>query len=106
MIRRASTETAKPFRRLSASTETAKPFRALFEKDDPRDTRDSVKWDFDDSQMEGKIGADGYYYKLVVDTAQPYNKINKLEQVRAKAANIAHYFHQSNNKKLTVTPLL
>ena len=81
-----------------ASTETAKPFRALFEKDDPRDTRDSVKWDFDDSQMEGKIGADGYYYKLVVDTAQPYNKINKLEQVRAKAANIAHYFHVNLNK--------
>ena len=97
-LRRPSTEAALPLRRLSASTETAKPFRALFEKDDPRDTRDSVKWDFDDSQMEGKIGADGYYYKLVVDTTQPYNKINKLEQVRAKAANIAHYFHVNLNK--------
>ena len=94
-----------------ASTEAALPLRALFENGDPRDTRDSVKWDFDDSKMEGKIGTDGYYYKLalrandilpsaklIVDTAQPYNKINKLEQVRAKAANIAHYFHVNLNK--------
>ena len=98
------------FRRPLASTEAALSLRSLFEKDDPRDTRDSVKWDFDDSQMERKIGADGYYYKLalradavtsekiVVDTAQPYNKINKLEQVRAKAANIAHYFHVNLDK--------
>ena len=68
----------------------------LFKNGDPRDTRDSVKWDFDDSRMEGKIGTDGYYYKLV--GKGDLNKLHKLEQVRAKAANISNYFHINLDK--------
>jgi len=77
-----------------------------FKNGDPRDTRDPVKWDFDDSHMEGKIGTDGYYYKLSATAGRTAksaastadNKIHKLEQIRAKAANIAHYFHVNLNR--------
>jgi hypothetical protein len=69
----------------------------IFKNGDPRDTLDSVKWDFSDAQMKGKIGTDGYYYKFAL-SANGENKLHKLEQVRAKAANIANYFHVNLDK--------
>lgn len=74
---------------------------SLFKDNDPRDKYDSVKWDFDDNKgMQGVIGTDGYYYKLTTLQNKDYekNKLNKLEQIRAKAANIANYFHVNINK--------
>ncbi len=68
----------------------------IFEKEDPRDRYDDVKWDFSEEGMVPKIGKDGYHYLL--SKLSGTNKLNKLEQVRAKAANIANYFHKNLDK--------
>lgn len=59
---------------------------------DPRDYYDSVKWDFDDSELHRAVASDGYVYKL---RTTDETKIRKLQRVREIASNIATYLMQN-----------
>ena len=82
----------------------------IFLHGDPRDKHDMVKWDFSDNSLFPVLGNDGYIYKLVETPNSNFtkgmyyyntvgnNKLKKLEQIRAKVANVAHYIHTHINE--------
>lgn len=63
-----------------------------FQKGDPGDKKDELKWDFDESNLNKIRSVDGYTYFV-----NNKNNVDKLMEIRKKVNDICLYIHNNIN---------